>query len=237
MIELTFDFRKFLGETKSVIVTPAEHFAVLEKNGGFTEPVIKTLIYGFTAGLISLFSSVLFLGGVAGIIAVITSVIFSITALFMGGAILLVISALCGGSRDYEANARVTSSLMIIYPVYALFGLSAGINFWIGGVVVVAVNLLGIWLLYNALIKSLQCREDIVRIVAAVFAVLSILMAINNFYHSKDTRMFMDQMKSAEEDRENRQKEMDKKFNLEIQNVHKKTEDMKNGESEEKKSN
>ena len=46
-----FSLQKFIEDSKSAILNPKEHFATLSTTGGFGEPVIKAVIYGFIAGL------------------------------------------------------------------------------------------------------------------------------------------------------------------------------------------
>ena len=122
MAETAFDFQKFIDETKATLLTPGDYFSVMPKTGGFGEPIIKALIYGFVAALINFLWITLslsavggafggMLGGGVGVMGLVMSVIGAIIGLFIGGAIVLVISAICGGSTDYEANVRVTASL------------------------------------------------------------------------------------------------------------------------------
>ena len=52
MAEGGFDFKKFLDETKATLITPAEYFAVMPKEGGFGDPLVKAVIYSLIAGII-----------------------------------------------------------------------------------------------------------------------------------------------------------------------------------------
>ncbi len=235
MIEVAFDFKKFIHETKSVIIDPAGHFSDLAKKGGFTEPVIKAVIYGLIAGLIHLSGVIFFLGGASIAAGLITSVAGSVIALFIGGAVLLVISAICGGGKDYETNVRVNASLMVIYPLSAVFGLPGDLNFWLEGITSLIIYFFAIWLIYNALIKTLGGIAVNVRVAAVIMVVLALLIVINNLHRSKDIHLFMNQMKMAEQERENRQKEIDKKFNREFEDVHRAVEDMQNVKDEDEK--
>lgn len=205
MAEVAFDFKKFLDETKATLLTPAEYFPVMTKNGGFAEPLIKAVIYGFIAALINLLWLTLsfgnaggmfggMMGGGVGVMGVVMSVIGSIIGLFIGGAIVLVISAICGGNTDYEANVRVTASLMAISPVSALFGFLNGFSLWLGGFVSIAVSLYGIWLLYNAVVKALGGKEGPAKVIAIILAVIPVLMIISGLLCMKAVSTIPDQM-------------------------------------------
>jgi len=205
MSEVSFDFKKFIDETKATLLTPAEYFSVMSKTGGFGEPIIKALIYGTVAALINFlwvtlsFSAVGgafggMLGGGVGIMGIVMSVIGAIIGLFIGGAIVLVISAICGGSTDYEANVRVTASLMVMSPVSALFGFLGGFSLWLNGIVSIAVALYGLWLLYNAVVKSLGGKEGPAKVIAIVLAVIPVLMIISGLLCMKAVSTLPGQM-------------------------------------------
>lgn len=179
MADVGFDFKKLINDSKAVLMTPKEYFASMPKTGGFVEPLIKAVIYGLVAGIITFIWSLLHLtaasgmfgkalGGGVGVAAIIYSVIGAAIGLFIGGVILLIISAICGGSKDYEANVRVTASLMVLSPINALLGFTGGISIYLGAIISLAVSLYGIWLLYNALISALGAGEKAAKVVSII---------------------------------------------------------------------
>ena len=205
MADAGFDFKKFIDETKATLITPAEYFPVMAKTGGYAEPLIKALIYGTVAAVINLIWATLslsaiggalggLLGGGVGIMGLVMSIIGSIIGLFIGGAILLVLSAICGGSTDYEANVRATASLMALSPISALFSFLSGINLWLGGIVSIAVSLYGLWLLYNALTKGLGGKEGPAKIISIILAIIPVLMIISGLLCVKAVSTIPDQM-------------------------------------------
>lgn len=192
MSEKVFDFNKFIEDTKAVLLTPADYFTSMTKSGGFPEPLIKAVIYGTVAGIINLIWAVLFssamggmfggmFGGGVGVFGLVMSIIGSIIALFLGGVILLVISAICGGSTDYESNVRATASLMALSPVSALFGVITGVSLTIGTLVIAAISLYGIWMLYNALTKGLGCKDGAAKVISIIIAAIPVLMLLSFF--------------------------------------------------------
>jgi len=205
MADVAFDFKKFIDETKATILTPADYFSVMPKTGGFAEPIIKALIYGVVAALINFLWITLslgavggvfggMLGGGVGVMGLVMSVIGSIIALFIGGAIVLVISAICGGSTDYEANVRVTASLMAISPISSLLGFLSGFSLWLGGLVSIVISLYGLWLLYNALIKALGGKEGPAKVISIILAVIPVLMIVSGLLCMKAVSTIPDQM-------------------------------------------
>ena len=63
MSESSFDINAFIKESKDVLVTPKSYFATMKITGGLGEPIIKALIYGVVAGIISFLWSLFHLGG------------------------------------------------------------------------------------------------------------------------------------------------------------------------------
>ena len=183
------DINRLIKESRETLLNPKDYFSSLPLTGGFMEPVIKAVIYGTIAGLFSLLWTVLGLSalggtmwsGTIGVLTLIYSVIGAIIAAFIGGGIMLVISAICGGNTDYEANLRVATSIMVIYPINAFLAFLYGINTDLASVVGLAVTFYSFYLLYHATILSLNGKESSVKIVAIVLVVLSLL----GFYGSR----------------------------------------------------
>ncbi|MEN8201663.1 MAG: Yip1 family protein [Bacteroidota bacterium] len=180
----SIDINKILNETRETLLNPKDYFSSMPLAGGFAEPVIKAAMYGVVAGIFALIWSLLgwsavgeggMLGGAVGIMALIWSIIGAIIAVFIGGAVMLVISAICGGNTDYEANVRVAASLMAVYPINAFLAFFYGISFTLGGLVSLAVSLYSIYMLYHAAIEALKGKESTVKIVAIVLVVFSLI--------------------------------------------------------------
>ncbi|HMB20028.1 MAG TPA: hypothetical protein VKQ10_03090, partial [Spirochaetota bacterium] len=103
-----FNFAQFIDDSKNTLTNPKEYFASMAKEGGFGEPIIKALLYGLVAGLITFIWGIIGLsaagglgamfGGAVGIMAIVGGLIFALIGLFIGGLIMLIISAICGGN-------------------------------------------------------------------------------------------------------------------------------------------
>jgi hypothetical protein len=200
-----FDFNKILKDSRETLLNPKDYFASMPLTGGFVEPIIKAAIYGTLAGLFSLLWSILGFsamgigawGGALGIMSLIWSIIGAVIGVFIGGIITLVISAICGGNTDFEANVRVSASLMVVYPISALLAFFYAINFTLGGLVGVIVNLYGLYLLYEAIIKALKGKESSMKI---VLIVLAVIVMLGFFQGRKATNKLRDFTEMYEED-------------------------------------
>lgn len=178
-----FSIQKMVEDAKTVLLSPKKYFTSMPLKGGLGEPIIKALIYGTIAGIFRFLWSILnvsvatggiFSGHAIGIMALIWSIIGAVIGLFIGAVIILIISAICSGSTDFEANVRVSADMMILLPVGAIFGFLGGISF-LSVVIRLAINLYGLWMLYNALNESLKANPKTSKIVTLVLAGLLVL--------------------------------------------------------------
>lgn len=206
-----FDFTKFINDSKLVLTNPKEYFSGMAKEGGFVEPVIKAVIYGLVAGIITFIWGLLSIapaasgmgamfGGAVGVMAIVGAVVFAIIGLFIGGLITLIISAICGGSTQYEANVRVTASMMVLSPVQALFSFTGAIHFYLGAVIGLLISLYGLYLFYNALVNALEAKEGTSKVVAIILAVLVALGTIMSFKAQKAASSFSKQAEQMMEE-------------------------------------
>jgi hypothetical protein len=197
----TFDFNEFIKESKDVLVNPKSYFSTMKTTGGITEPLIKAVIYGAIAGIISFLWSLLkigavtggMFGGAIGIMAFVWSIIAAIIGLFIGGVILLVISSICKGSTDFEANVRVTAAVMVIMPISAFFGFAGGINLYMGIVIGLAVNIFSLWLLYNGLVETLKANPETTKIVTYVLIAIFVLFMLIGLGAKRKANQFMNE--------------------------------------------
>lgn len=202
----SFDFNAFINESKETLLNPKAYFAGMKTTGGMTEPLIKAVIYGAVAGVFAFLWSILKLGtvtgglfgGAVGVMAFVWYIIFAVIGLFIGAVIILVISAICKGSTDFEANVRVSAALLVVMPISALLGFVNGISLYLGVFITLLVNLFMLWLLYNALIEALKAKLETVKIVSYVLIALFVLMMISKIIAFRKANQFMEGFKNSD---------------------------------------
>ncbi|MCK5703536.1 MAG: YIP1 family protein [Cyclobacteriaceae bacterium] len=194
-----FDFGLFIEDSKKALLSPQEYFSNMSTSGGFVEPMIKAVIYGVVMGVFALIWSLLgmsfsagWLGGGIGVMALVGSIIFAIVGLFIGGAIMLIISAILGGNTDYEANVRVVASLMVISVIQGVLGFFDGVNLYLSAIVSIAVGCYGLWMMYHALVQCLKAKEQGSKILALVLAVLLVITTFSGIAAKKMLHNFSD---------------------------------------------
>jgi hypothetical protein len=182
----TFDINAFINESKETLVNPKSHFSSMKTSGGMAEPIIKAVIYGAVAGAFVFLWSILglgaikagFLGGAVGAMAFVWYIVAAVIGLFVGAVIMLIISSVCRGNTDFEANVRVTASVMVIMPISALLGFTGGISLFLGTVIGIGVNLFALYLVYNGLTESLKATPRTSRVAICILAGLVVLFML-----------------------------------------------------------
>ncbi|MEE4214448.1 MAG: Yip1 family protein [Bacteroidales bacterium] len=197
----SFNFNQFFKDSVNTLTKPRAYFAEMPVSGGFGVPIVKALIYGAIAGIFTFLWSVLKIGGATtglfggaiGIMAFIWVIIGALIGLFIGAVIMLIISAICGGSTEYEANARVTASLMVLMPINALFGFIGG---GVGTVITFIINLYGLYLIYHALTQSLKGKEGTSKIITIILAVLLVIFLLVGLFTRKAAKNYFEDFES-----------------------------------------
>jgi len=204
MSDGTFDVNAFIQESKDILVNPKSYFSTMKTSGGMTEPLIKAVLYGAVAGAISFIWSLLKIGamtgfgGAIGIMVFIWSIIAAIIGLFIGAVILLVISSICKGSTDFEANLRVTAALMVIMPINALLGFAGHLNLYFGVIVSIVVGLYSLWMLYNALVEALKTNPETTKIVSYVLVAILVLFILLGIGAKRRANQFMNEFNNKD---------------------------------------
>ncbi len=214
MSNSTFNFNSFIKESIDVLVKPKTYFSTMKTTGGIAEPLIKAVLYGVIAGIIALIwgllkigGSIGIFGGAVGVMMFIWYIIAAIIGLFIGAVIMLIISAICKGSTDFEANVRVTASVMVIMPIGALLGFISGLNSMAGSIVSLLVNLFALYLIFHGLVQALKAKPSSSKVLTIILAALLVLFFIIGLGAKKAANKFLDDFKSQDfqemiEDRE-----------------------------------
>lgn len=207
MSDSTFDLNLFIKESKDVLVNPKAYFSTMKTSGGLTEPLIKAVIYGAIGGAIKFIWSFLkigaltggLFGGAIGVMVFIWSIIGAIIGLFIGAVILLVISSICKGSTDFEANIRVTAACMVMMPISAFLGIAGHFNLYFGVIVSILVSIYSMWLLYNGLVEALKTNPETTKIVSYVLIAIIVVFSLVGIGAKKRAEKFMDDFNNNKE--------------------------------------
>ncbi len=214
-----FSLSKIFEDSKKVLVSPKEYFSSMPTEGGIGKPILKALTYGVIAGIFSLLWSLLnisgftggIFGGAVGVMAFLGSVIWAVIGVFIGAVIVLIISAIAKGSNDFEANMRVTASVMVIMPISAFLGFTAAIGGTFAALITLVVNLYAIYMLFFGVTQSLKAELKPAKAIHFILAGILVLIFIiglatrtavkkySGFSSKKAEKLMKDYQKAAEE--------------------------------------
>jgi len=217
MSDQSFDFGSFIKGSIDSIVKPKEYFASFKTDGSIGIAVVKVLIYGALSGVFAFLWSVLNLsaavggwGSAIGIMAFIWAIIGALIGLFIGAVITLIISSICGGKSDYVANVNVTAALMVLMPVGALLGIFSGFSLTLGVIITLAVRIYGVYMLYHALVGSLEAKEASAKVLSWVLVAIMALFMIIGMATKRAATKLMDDFGITEDFIEEYSEDMEK---------------------------
>ena len=103
-----------------IITRPKRYFSKIVADGNLDESMFKAFIYGLIGGCLVL--AIRLLGGATITIgsiftAIIIMPVLAVALLFVGGGLLMLVSEITGGERDWEIAIKGLASIMFVYPV------------------------------------------------------------------------------------------------------------------------
>ena len=103
-----------------IITRPKRYFSKIVADGNLDESMFKAFIYGLVGGCLVL--GIRLLGGATITIgsiftAIIIMPVLAVALLFVGGGLLMLVSEITGGERDWEIAIKGLASIKFVYPV------------------------------------------------------------------------------------------------------------------------
>ena len=168
-------FKNALKHIHDIIVNPKRYFTKIVADGNMEESMLKAFLYGLLGGLLVLF--IRLLGGASitlGSIftAIIIVPVLAVALLFVMGGLLMLVSEITGGERDWEIAIKGLASVFFIYPaILALNALAFNcVSIW---VISLLVDIYILFLFYNI---SLYCMRGKRGSVILVITILALFM-------------------------------------------------------------
>jgi hypothetical protein len=161
---------------RNIIVNPKRYFSKIVADGNLEESMLRAFLYGLLGGVLVLL--IRLIGGAtitfgAIFTAVVIVPVLAVTLLFVFGGLMMLVSEITGGERDWEIAIKGLASIFFIYPVILVLNAMAFncTSIWIISLLVDAYVL---FLFYNI---SLYCMRGKKGSVIAVIAILAIFIA------------------------------------------------------------
>ena len=168
---------------KDVIVNPRRFFSKIVADGDIEESMLKAFIYGLLGGL-AVVAIKLIGGATITINSVFTAVVIvpviAVALLFVGGGLLMLVSEMTGGERDWEIAIKGLASIFFIYPVILVLNAVAFncLSMWIISII---GDLYVLFLFYNIALYCMRGRRAAVIVVVGIFAIFMLTVYLTNY--------------------------------------------------------
>jgi hypothetical protein len=160
---------------RNVIVNPKRYFSKIVADGNLEESMLRAFLYGLLGGILVLI--IRLIGGASitfGAIftAVIIVPVLAVTLLFVMGGLMMMVSEITGGERDWEIAIKGLASVFFIYPAILVLN-SLAFNCTSVWIISILVDTYVLFLFYNI---SLYCMHGKKSSVIAVIAILALFI-------------------------------------------------------------
>ncbi|HBP26743.1 MAG TPA: hypothetical protein DD611_02040 [Alphaproteobacteria bacterium] len=168
--------KKFLTHLRDIVIKPKRYFTKIVADGNMDESMLKAFIYGLLGGILVL--CLRLIGGAtvtlgAVFTAVVIVPVLAVALLFVMGGLMMLVSEITGGERDWEIAIKGLSSIFFMYPVILVLNALAFncTSIWI---ISLLIDLYVLFLFYNI---ALYCMHGKKANVIFVIAVLTMFLA------------------------------------------------------------
>ncbi len=165
-----------LKHIKDIVIKPKRYFTKIVADGNMEEAMLKAFIYGLLGGCLVLLLRLIG-GATITISALFTAIIIvpvlAVALLFIMGGLLMLVSEITGGERDWEIAIKGLASVFFIYPVILVLNALAFncTSMWI---ISLLVDVYVLFLFYNI---SLYCMRGKKINVIIVISILALFLA------------------------------------------------------------
>jgi hypothetical protein len=176
--------KKWYKSIKDVIINPKRFFSKIVADGDMEESMLKAFIYGMVGGLLVL--GLRLIGGATVTInsvftAIVIVPVVAVALLFVGGGLMMLVSEITGGERDWEIAIKGLASIFFIYPIILVINALAFncTSLWI-------ISIIGdiyiLFLFYNIALYCMHGRRGAVITVVGIFALFILTVYLSDYH-------------------------------------------------------
>ena len=175
--------KKWFNSIKDVILTPKHFFTKIVADGNMDDSMLKAFLYGLLGGIL-VFCLRLIGGAEVTFSAIFNAIIIvpviAVTMLFVLGGLMMLVSEITGGERDWEIAIKGLASIFFIYPVILILNALAFncTSLWV-------VSLIGdlyiLFLFYNIAVYCMRGRRGAVITVICIIALFLATVYLTNY--------------------------------------------------------
>ncbi|MDR0741571.1 MAG: hypothetical protein LBF28_02250 [Rickettsiales bacterium] len=174
---------KWTKHTWNILTKPKRYFTKIVADGNLDESMFRAFMYGLLGGVLVL---ILRLAGGATITigsvftAIIIVPVLAVVLLFILSGLLMLVSEITGGERDWEIAIKGLASVFFIYPAILVVNALAFncASLWTVSIIVDAYIL---FLFYNISLYCLKGKRHNVMIVIGILTLFIIMVYVTDY--------------------------------------------------------
>ena len=176
-------FKNAFKHIRNLIVNPKRYFTKIVADGNMEEAMLKAFLYGLLGGCLVLL--IRLLGGATITIgAIFTAIIIvpvlAVALLFVFGGLMMLVSEITGGERDWEIAIKGLASVFFIYPgilVLNAFAFNCT-SIW---VISMLVDMYVLFLFYNISLYCMRGKRGNVLLIIGVLALFMVTVYATDY--------------------------------------------------------
>lgn len=176
-------FKNAFKHIRNLIVNPKRYFTKIVADGNMEEAMLKAFLYGLLGGCLVLL--IRLMGGATITIgaiftAIIVVPVLAVALLFVMGGLMMLVSEITGGERDWEIAIKGLASVFFIYPVILVLNALAFncTSIW---VISMLVDIYVLFLFYNISLYCMRGKRGNVLLVIGVLALFMITVYATDY--------------------------------------------------------
>ncbi len=176
--------KKWYKSIKDIVVNPRRYFSKIVADGDIEESMLKAFIYGLLGGILVL--ALRLIGGATITInsvfsAIVIVPVIAVGLLFVGGGLMMLVSEITGGERDWEIAIKGLASIFFVYPVILVLNALAFncTSMWVISIIGDAYIL---FLFYNIALYCMHGRRAAVIVIIGIFALFMLTVYLTNYH-------------------------------------------------------
>lgn len=175
--------KRLFNNIRDAVLNPKSFFKKIVADGDLEESMLRAFIYGLIGGVLVLFFRLIG-GATITLGSVFTSLIIipvlAVGLLFVMGGLLMLISEITGGERDWEIAIKGLASVFFMYPAILVLN-SLAFNCWSMWIISLFVDAWVLYMLYCISVYCMHGQRVNVLIVIGILAVFMLTVYVTDY--------------------------------------------------------
>ena len=176
--------RGWLAKLTDIFFKPKYFFSRIVADGKMEDAILKAFLWGLVGGIVVLILN-LVRGDVFTIFsffrALIIYPVLAVILLFVFAGLMMLVSEVTGGDRDWEIAVKGIASMFFIYPL-ALILNTLAFNCTSMWIISIIGDIYVLFLFYNIALYCMRGRRAAVTIIIGIFALFMITVYLTNYH-------------------------------------------------------